>query len=107
MCCSQVIKADGRSVDYRLARPVIRMDSPVTSRVEQRGDTTVGVIKLSSFNARAQSDVAAAIGQLEAKNVSSYVLDLRDNRGGLVSEGLEVARLFLEDGAPLVVTESR
>jgi C-terminal peptidase prc len=39
--------------------------------------------------------------------VDGLVLDLRDNRGGLVSEGLEVARLFLGGGAPIVLTQSR
>jgi C-terminal processing protease CtpA/Prc len=42
-----------------------------------------------------QSDVAAAIRRLEAAGAVRLVLDLRDNRGGLVTEGLEVARLFM------------
>lgn len=58
--------------------------------------SSTGLIKLTSFNARAQRDLAAAITDLDSKGVGRYVLDLRDNRGGLVSEGLEVARLFLE-----------
>lgn len=56
----------------------------------------VGYIKLSSFNARAQRDLAAAVKRLEAQGAARFVLDLRDNRGGLVSEGIEVARLFLD-----------
>mgnify|MGYP001807735265 CR=1 FL=1 len=48
----------------------------------------------------AQSDVATAIRQLEAGGATRLVLDLRDNRGGLVTEGLEVARLFLDGEEP-------
>ncbi len=60
------------------------------------GSETVGYIRLSSFNARAQRDLAAAVRRLEAEGATRLVLDLRDNRGGLVSEGIEVARLFLQ-----------
>lgn len=59
-------------------------------------EASVGYIRLSSFNARAQRDLAAAVRRLEAEGATRLVLDLRDNRGGLVSEGVEAARLFLE-----------
>lgn len=58
----------------------------------------VGHIQLSAFNARALADVAAAVRQMEAAGASELVIDLRDNRGGLVQEGIEIAKLFL-DGA--------
>lgn len=81
--------------------------SPVTLPGGGRAEEVVGTVRLSAFNARAQSDVSAAIRQLEAAGASRLVLDLRDNRGGLVTEGLEVARLFLEGDAPIVITERR
>ena len=40
----------------------------------------VGVVRLMSFNARAQRDVAAAIEQLEEQGATEIELDLRDNR---------------------------
>ena len=55
----------------------------------------VGVIRLSAFNARAQTDVAAAVKTLTQRGATEFTLDVRDNRGGLVSEGIEVAKLFL------------
>ncbi|GAB4819263.1 hypothetical protein N2152v2_006309 [Parachlorella kessleri] len=67
----------------------------------------VGYIKLTSFNARAQRDLAAAVRQLEGAGASRLVLDLRDNRGGLVSEGIEVARLFLQEDALVVRTAGK
>ena len=60
----------------------------------------MGHISLSAFNARALSDVAAAVRDAEAAGAAELVLDLRDNRGGLVQEGIEIAKLFL-DGAQL------
>lgn len=43
--------------------------------------------------------VQHALKELEARNVSELVLDLRNNRGGLVTGGIEIARMFLP-GAP-------
>lgn len=59
----------------------------------------MGTIRLAAFNSRAVPDVAAAVRRLEGAGAAELVLDLRDNRGGLVQEGVELARLFL-DGAP-------
>ena len=58
----------------------------------------VGTIRLAAFNSRAVPDVVAAVRRLEDAGARELVLDLRDNRGGLVQEGVELARLFL-DGA--------
>ncbi|KAL6753977.1 ClpP/crotonase-like domain-containing protein [Haematococcus lacustris] len=90
-----------------IARPVQRLDSPVTASLTAAGGTMTGEMRLSAFNARAQRDLAQTIRKLEQLGAQSLVLDLRDNRGGLVSEGLEVARLFLEGDQPIVFTESR
>ena len=58
----------------------------------------MGTIRLAAFNSRAVPDVVAAVRRLESAGAAELVLDLRDNRGGLVQEGVELARLFL-DGA--------
>ncbi|KAF5826678.1 ClpP/crotonase-like domain-containing protein [Dunaliella salina] len=103
----KVRKLDGSVTDVRVERPVRQISSPVSSSLGKMGGEPVGILRLTSFNARAQRDLASAILSLEKQGAKSFVLDLRDNRGGLVSEGLEVARLFLEGSSPLVYTESR
>uniref|UniRef100_A0A7S3R0D6 C-terminal processing peptidase n=1 Tax=Dunaliella tertiolecta TaxID=3047 RepID=A0A7S3R0D6_DUNTE len=103
----KVRKLDGSEADVRVERPVRQISSPVSSSLGKMGGEPVGILRLTSFNARAQRDLASAIVSLEKQGAKSFVLDLRDNRGGLVSEGLEVARLFLEGSSPLVYTESR
>jgi C-terminal processing protease CtpA/Prc len=95
---------DGSTQEVALQRaPRPATPSPVVSRLERPGGPgsgggAVGYVKLRSFDARAQRDVAAAVRRLEAGGAARLTLDLRGNRGGLVSEGVEVARLFL-DGA--------
>lgn len=63
------------------------------------------MIKLSGFNARAQQDVSQAIKALTKQGASEFSLDVRDNRGGLYQEGAEVAKLFLEGTAGLLVRQ--
>ncbi|KAL4423011.1 hypothetical protein ABPG77_005491 [Micractinium sp. CCAP 211/92] len=104
----KVRRFDGSEREVTLQRPVRALQSPVSSRLEGGpGGDKVGVIRLASFNARAQRDTLAAVQRLQAAGASRLVLDLRDNRGGLVSEGIEVARLFLDDGALVVRTEGK
>ncbi|GAX80856.1 hypothetical protein CEUSTIGMA_g8291.t1 [Chlamydomonas eustigma] len=98
---------DGTMEAMTVERPVQVTPSPVNSKVVKEKEDNVGVIRLTSFNARAQRDLKAAIVQVLDQGANRLQLDLRDNRGGLVSEGLEVAKLFLGGGAPIVVTETR
>ncbi|EFN55775.1 hypothetical protein CHLNCDRAFT_145217 [Chlorella variabilis] len=103
-----VRKFDGSEQRLTLQRPVRVLQSPVSERLEGgAGGERVGVIKLANFNARAQRDTLAAVQRLQAAGAGRLVLDLRDNRGGLVSEGIEVARLFLDGDALVVRTEGR
>ncbi|DBB02698.1 hypothetical protein WJX82_005349 [Trebouxia sp. C0006] len=103
----QVRKRNGSETALAVNRPVKKIMSPVEAYLDDRGSRKVGVIKLSGFNARAQQDVAQAVKALTKQGASEFTLDVRDNRGGLYQEGAEVAKLFLEDGATVVVTEGR
>jgi C-terminal processing protease CtpA/Prc len=67
----------------------------------------VGYIRLKEFNALAEPNVARAIETLRGKGATSFVLDLRDNPGGLVQAGVEIARLFLPPNTAVAYTEGR
>jgi carboxyl-terminal processing protease len=66
----------------------------------------VGYIRLSQFNANATAEVAHAIARLEKQGAESYILDLRNNPGGLLQAGIEVARLWIDQGT-IVYTVNR
>lgn len=66
----------------------------------------VGYIRLSQFNANATMEVAHAIARLEQQGAEAYILDLRNNPGGLLQAGIEVARLWLDTGT-IVYTVNR
>lgn len=59
----------------------------------------MGYLRLSSFSSNAADDMHRAIAELERSGVAGYILDLRDNPGGLVKSGIDIARLLL-DGHP-------
>jgi carboxyl-terminal processing protease len=68
--------------------------------------TPIGYIRLTQFNANAPMELAHAIHILKQKSAAAYILDLRNNPGGLLQAGIEVARQWLDDGT-IVYTVNR
>ncbi|PON41740.1 C-terminal-processing peptidase S41A [Parasponia andersonii] len=83
--------------------------TPVFYRVEQmeNGSTSVGYMRLKEFNALARKDLAIAMKRLQNMGASYFILDLRDNLGGLVQAGIEIAKLFLNQGDTVIYTVGR
>jgi carboxyl-terminal processing protease len=71
---------------------------------ELKGD--VGYVRLAQFNAKSGEDIAKAVKSLEKKGARSFVLDLRDNPGGLLEEAVDVTSLFVPSGI-VVSVDSR
>jgi carboxyl-terminal processing protease len=80
--------------------------NPVYARLDKKGDTAIGYIRLSQFSANATEEVSKAVQSLAQKGATSYILDLRNNPGGLLQAGIEIARLFLDQGT-IVYTVNR
>src|SRR5262249_21216142 len=90
--------------DVRIVRHIIRIN-PVKSRLE--GD--VVYIKISTFNEQTHSNLVRQIQDLKrtaAKSIKGYVVDLRNNPGGLLDQAIDVADDFLESGT-IVLTKGR
>lgn len=83
--------------------------SPVYYRLERIQDSKQlsGYIHLKEFNALAKRDILIAMKRMQDAGAVSFVLDLRDNPGGLVQAGIEVARLFLDEGETVIETVGR
>lgn len=64
--------------------------------------TKTGYVKLSAFSQTAAADMANTIHELESEGAHSYILDLRNNPGGLVKAGLDVAQIWLDGDETLV-----
>ncbi|RMH65876.1 MAG: PDZ domain-containing protein [Cyanobacteria bacterium J003] len=80
--------------------------NPVTAEVRQVQGHTVGYIRLSQFSAMAPTEMRKAIQMLEQQGAEAYILDLRNNPGGLLQAGVEIAQLWLDSGV-IVYTVDR
>jgi carboxyl-terminal processing protease len=90
--------------DVTLARAIIRVDSV---KFHREGD--VGYIRLTAFNEQTASGLARAIRELKKQigpGLKGYVLDLRNNPGGLLDQAIEVSDDFLTSGE-IVSTRGR
>jgi carboxyl-terminal processing protease len=92
--------------DIKLTRAVIPIKSV---RAHQEGDD-IGYIRITQFNEQTLEDVRAAIQKFQsnipANRFKGYILDLRNNLGGLLDQAIAVANCFLDHGV-IVLTRGR
>jgi carboxyl-terminal processing protease len=104
----RIIGQPGSSVSLRVLRDDKRLSFRVIRRafqlpvVHTRVVRGVGVIRIDSFADHSSTDTAAALRRLQKARVKGLVLDLRGNPGGLLSEAVKVASLFLQPRASVV-----
>lgn len=91
-----------KPMKIELERALIKIESV---RWTTLGD--VGYIKLSQFNENVSVQVERALKELTSKRVKGIILDLRNDPGGLLSEAVSVADLFLPEGKLVVYTKGR
>jgi len=96
---------DGRSRSVRVARARVKVPV-VTSKLQTSGGDKIGVVALAAFTSGAHAEVRAALARLQKRGARGFVLDLRHNGGGLVSEAQLVASAFLRGGT-IVTTRGR
>ncbi|MCC5613696.1 PDZ domain-containing protein [Nostoc sp. CHAB 5836] len=102
-----LIERDGEAeTEIRLTRDRIALNPVISElRVSTEG-RPIGYLRLTQFNANASTELAHAISSLEKKGAAAYILDLRNNPGGLLQSGIEIARLWLDSGI-IVYTVNR
>lgn len=66
--------------------------------VETELDGTVGYIKIKQISQNAASLVKSAVTDLESQGAMSFVLDIRDNPGGFLTQSVDIASLFVKSG---------
>jgi carboxyl-terminal processing protease len=97
---------EGEPKSIELVRDRIALN-PVYAVLDSQPDgVPVGYIRLTQFSANATAEVSNAIASLEKQGADAYILDLRNNPGGLLQAGIEIARLWLDNGT-VVYTVNR
>ena len=84
-------------------REIIQIKSVKADLLEKN----IGYIRLTSFNENSSKQIKKEIGKLKKNNnLKAYILDLRNNPGGLLSQAIKISDFFLENGE-IVSTKGR
>ncbi len=96
-------KGEKKALTFYVIREVIEIQSVKTELLEKK----IGYIRLTSFNENSSDQVKRKIKEFEKNNkIESYILDLRNNPGGLLSQAIKISDFFLDNGE-IVSTKSR
>jgi len=92
-----------KALTFNIVREIIEVQSVKSDLLENN----IGYIRLTSFNDNSSEQIKKKIEKLKKnENVNSFILDLRNNPGGLLSQAIRISDFFLENGE-IVSTKSR
>ena len=92
-----------KALTFVITRDIIKVAS-VKSKII---DDKTGYIRLTSFNENSSDQIKDKLKEFkESGNVENYILDLRNNPGGLLSQAIKISDFFLENGE-IVSTKSK
>ena len=91
-----------KALNFKIKRAVIEVAS-VKSEIKNKN---IGYIRLTSFNENSSDQVKDKIKIFKKKNIKYYILDLRNNPGGLLSQAIKISDFFLDKGE-IVSTKSK
>jgi carboxyl-terminal processing protease len=98
--------ADKEPREVILIRRKIELN-PVTAELHTENGHKIGYLRLSQFSAKAAEELGEKITKFKKQDVAGYVLDLRNNPGGLVSAGVEIARQWMNEGTIVYTVDRR
>ena len=92
-----------KAIVLKIVREIIQIKS-VTAKII---DNNIGYLRLTSFNENSSQQLKSKINDIKNKNeINGFILDLRNNPGGLLTQAIEISDFFLEDGE-IVSTRGR
>ena len=92
-----------KAIIFKITREIIKIQSVKSKKI----DDSIGYIRLTAFNENSSSQIKKKINEFSKnKNIKGYILDLRNNPGGLLSQAIKISDFFLTNGE-IVSTKSR
>ena len=96
-------RGEKKALTFNITREIIKIQSVKADLLEK----DIGYIRLTSFNENSSKQIEDKIEELEKdQDISAYILDLRNNPGGLLSQAIRISDFFLDNGE-IVSTKSR
>ena len=94
-----------KALEFKIKRAVIEVKSVVAKIIGEKNE--IGYLRLKSFNENSDRQLFKKIDNFEKKNkLTGYILDLRNNPGGLLTQAISITDFFLDDGE-IVSTKGR
>jgi carboxyl-terminal processing protease len=94
----------GEPLAFEIVREEIHVQSVPAAYMIEPG---VGYARLELFSETSTQELRSAINRLRSEGMQRMVLDLRQNPGGLLDQGVSISDLFIEPGRPIVETRTR
>jgi len=91
-----------KALVFKITREIIEVKSVKSKTI----DDNIGYIRLTAFNDNSSKQVRDKIKKFKKNKINRYVLDLRNNPGGLLSQAVKISDFFLDNGE-IVSTKSR
>ena len=92
-----------KALTFNITREIIEVQSVKSDLLENN----IGYIRLTSFNDNSSNQIKKQIKKLKKnENLKAFILDLRNNPGGLLSQAIKISDFFLDNGE-IVSTKSR
>ena len=91
-----------KALVFEITREIIEVKS-IKSKII---DDSIGYIRLTAFNENSSKQIKNKINKFKKNKINKYVLDLRNNPGGLLSQAVKISDFFLDNGE-IVSTKSR
>jgi len=92
-----------KAIIFKITREIIKIESVKSKYI----DESIGYLRLTSFNENSGDQIKTKIKEFNKKKyLKGYILDLRNNPGGLLSQAIKITDFFLEDGE-IVSTKGR
>ena len=94
-----------KALNFKIKRAVIEVKSVEAKIIGER--KKIGYLRLKSFNENSYDQLSKSINKFEnSKKLNGYILDLRNNPGGLLTQAISITDFFLDDGE-IVSTKGR
>ena len=94
-----------RPLEFKVTRKIIEVQS-VSSKIISN-ENNIGYIRLKSFNENSDNQFLKSVKKFEKNSkIKGYVIDLRNNPGGLLTQAINITDFFLDDGE-IVSTKGR
>ena len=104
-----VVKRDKETLTFKVEVAKVNIPSVSSTVIKnEEKNTKIGYLQLASFSAHSYEEVVEALEELEEdEEITSLIIDLRDNTGGYLTVATDISSLFLEKGSVIYSLENK